>query len=114
MGAPAEMYAQGASTRRVMEITEQLCGHEFPASAICRINARLDEELEEEFAQRRLEEYPSLVLDARYGRVRQDGVVRTQSVLMAIGKNWEGRRCVLTVELARRESATSWKGFLEG
>lgn len=114
VGALAEMYVQGVSTRRVKEITEQLCGHEFSASAISRINARLDEELEK-FARRRLEEeYPYLVLDARYERVREDGVVRTQAVLVAIGINWEGRRCVLAVELAQRESATSWKEFLEG
>ncbi len=114
VGALAEMYVQGVSTRRVKEITEQLCGHEFSASAISRINGRLDEELEK-FARRPLEEeYPYLVLDARYERVREDGVVRTQAVLVAIGINWEGQRCVLAVELAQRESATSWKGFLEG
>ncbi len=33
---------------------------------------------------------------------------------MAIGIHWEGRRCVLAVELAQRESATSWKELLEG
>jgi putative transposase len=114
VGALAEMYVQGVSTRRVKEITEQLCGHEFSASAISRINGRLDEELEK-FARRPLEEeYPYLVLDARYERVREDGVVRTQAVLVAIGINWEGQRCVLAVELAQRESAASWKGFLEG
>lgn len=114
VGALAEMYVQGVSTRRVKEITEQLCGHEFSASGVSRINGRLDEELEK-FARRPLEEeYPYLVLDARYERVREDGVVRTQAVLVAIGINWEGQRCVLAVELAQRESAASWKGFLEG
>jgi len=41
-------------------------------------------------------------------------VVRGQAVLVAIGINWEGRRCVLAVELAQRERATSWKELLEG
>jgi len=40
-------------------------------------------------------------------------VIRSQAVLMAIGINWEGRRCVLAVELADRESGTSWREFLE-
>jgi putative transposase len=35
-------------------------------------------------------------------------------VQVAIGINWEGRRCVLGVELARRESQSSWKEFLLG
>jgi putative transposase len=33
-------------------------------------------------------------------------------VLVAIGIDWEGRRNVLGVDLASRESGTSWKGFL--
>ena len=60
------------------------------------------------------EEYPYLVLDARYEKIREDGVIRSQAVMVAIGINWDGRRCVLAVELASRESQSSWKTFLEG
>ena len=110
----SEMYVQGVSTRKVKAVTEQLCGHEFSASTISRINAKLDEELEK-FARRKLEEaYPYLILDARYEKVRLDGVIRSRAVLIAIGVNWEGRRCVLGVELANRETQTSWRVFLEG
>ena len=110
----SEMYVQGVSTRKVKAVTEQLCGHEFSASTISRINAKLDGELEK-FARRRLEEaYPYLILDARYEKVRLDGVIRSRAVLIAIGINWEGRRCVLGVELANRETQSSWKVFLEG
>ena len=112
VGALAEMYIQGVSTRKVKEITEQLCGHEFSAATVSRINQGLDEELAK-FASRRLdEEYPYLVLDARYEKVREDGVIRSQAVQVAIGINREGRRCVLGVELANRESVTSWRDFL--
>ena len=114
VGALAEMYVQGVSTRKVKAITEELCGHEFSASTISRINQSLDEELEK-FAGRQLEEeYPYLILDARYEKVREEGVIRSQAVLVAIGINWDGRRCVLAVELANRESQSSWKQFLEG
>src|SRR5215471_10827539 len=100
VAALAEMYVQGVSTRKVKEITEELCGHEFSASAISRVTAKLDEELER-FARRPLEEeYPYVVVDARYERIRQDGVISTQAVQIAIGINWEGRRCVLAVEMA--------------
>ena len=114
VGAMAEMYVQGVSTRKVKAITEELCGHEFSASTISRINKTLDEELEK-FAQRRLEEaYPYLILDARYEKVREDGAIRSRAVLVAIGINWEGRRSVLAVDLANRESHTSWRDFLLG
>ena len=110
--ALAEMYLQGVSTRKVKEVTEQLCGHEFSASTISRMTQTLDGDLEK-FARRKLdEEYPYVILDARYERVRENGVVAQRAVQVAIGINWEGRRCVLGVELANRESASSWKEFL--
>ena len=114
VSALAEMYVQGVSTRKVKKITEELCGHSFSASTISSINKKLDAELKA-FAKRILEEpYPYLVLDARYERVRENGVIRKRAVLIAIGINLQGRRCVLGVELANRESTTSWKQFLGG
>ena len=110
----AEMYVQGVSTRKVKVITEELCGHAFSASSISRINQSLDEELKK-FATRKLEEeYPYLILDARYEKVREDGVIRSHAVMVAIGINWDGRRSILAVELANRESTTGWRDFLLG
>jgi Transposase, Mutator family len=34
--------------------------------------------------------YPYLILDFRYEKVREEGAVRSQAVLVAIGINWEG------------------------
>lgn len=56
--------------------------------------------------------FPYLILDARYEKVRQNGVVSSQAVLIAIGIDWDGRRQILAVEMANRESRTSWKDFL--
>jgi putative transposase len=112
VAALAEMYVQGVSTRKVKTITEELCGHSFSASTISAINKGLDEALAR-FAHRPLDEpYPYLILDARYERVRDSGVIAHQAVLIAIGINWEGKRQVLAVEMANRESQSSWKDFL--
>jgi len=114
VSALTEMYVQGVSTRKVKAVTEELCGHDFSASTISRMNQSLDKELDK-FAKRRLEDaYPYLILDARYEKVREGGVIRSQAVMIAIGIDWEGRRCVLAVELANRESASSWKDFAVG
>ena len=114
VAALIEMYVQGVSTRKIKAVSEELCGHEFSASTISELNATLDEELER-FARQRLEgEYPYLILDARYEKVREAGVIRSRAVLVAIGIDWEGRRRILGVELAGRESATSWRDFLLG
>jgi putative transposase len=108
----AEMYVQGVSTRKVKAITEELCGHSFSASSISAINKRLDEGLAA-FAKRPLAEpFPYLILDARYERVREAGIVANQAVLIAIGIDWDGRRQILAVEMANRESRSSWKDFL--
>jgi putative transposase len=112
VSALAEMYVQGVSTRKVKTITEELCGHSFSAATISTINKSLDETLTK-FARRRLtEDYPYLILDARYEKVRDDGVIQSQAVLVALGINWEGHRQVLGVELANRESQSSWREFL--
>ena len=110
----AEMYVQGVSTRKVKAITEELCGHAFSASSISAINKRLDESLAA-FASRPLQEpFPYLILDARYEKVREGGVVMGQAVLIAVGIDWDGRRQILAVEMANRESRSSWRDFLVG
>ena len=112
VGAMMEMYVQGVSTRKVARVTEELCGVGFSAATVSTLTARLDGELRK-FAGRHLEEdYPYLILDARYEKVRIDGTVRSQAVLVALGVNWDGRREVLGVELAGRESTAIWRDFL--
>ena len=114
VAALTEMYIQGVSRRKVKTISEELCGHSFSASAISGFNKKRDEELGR-FARRELEcEYPYLILEARNEKVRENAVIRSRAVLVAIGIDWEGRRQVLGVEMANRESSTSWKEFLVG
>ena len=114
VGALTEMYVQGVSTRKVKAVTETLCGHSFSASAISSINKSLDETLRG-FAERRLTEaYPYLILDARYERVREAGVIVSQAVLIAVAVDCDGQRQIIGVELANRESHSSWREFLTG
>jgi len=108
----AQMYVQGVSTRKVAAITEELCGHEFSASSISTITQKLDEQLAQ-FSRRPLTAaFPYVVVDARYERVREGGVIVSRAILVALGIDWEGRRQVLAVEYANRESQGSWRSFL--
>jgi putative transposase len=101
VGTLAEMYVQGVSTRKVKAVTEALCGHRFSASSISGINKSLDEGLRA-FAKRRLSEpFPYLILDARYEKVREAGIIVSQAVLVAVAVDGDGQRQVLGVELAR-------------
>src|SRR5258708_30070804 len=106
------MYVQGVSTRKVKAITEELCGHSFSASSISAMNQGLDASLAQ-FAGRPLAEaFPYLILDARYERVREAGVITSQAVLIAIGIDWDGRRQVLAGQLPHPESPPSRRHFL--
>ena len=75
--AIAEMYVMGVSTRKVTEITEQLCGLEISATQVSRVAGMLDEELEE-FRSRELGEYPisCIWMPLREGSKRWQGAGR--------------------------------------
>lgn len=103
---------QGVSTRKVAAITEELCGHEFSASSISTITSRLDAQLEQLSRRRLSQAFPYVIVDARYERVREGGVIVSRAILIALGIDWEGRRQVLGVEYANRESQSSWRDFL--
>ncbi len=56
----------------------------------------------ESFTRRQLaEDYPYLIVDARYEKVRQDGVISSRAVLVAIGVDGQGRRRILGVEFGQ-------------
>jgi putative transposase len=114
VGTLAEMYVQGVSTRKVKAVTEALCGHSFSASSISAVNKSLDEALDKFSARRLSEPFPYLILDARYEKVREAGIIVSQAVQIAVAVDGEGRRQVLAVELANRESRSSWRDFLSG
>src|SRR5580704_6563720 len=106
VSALAEMYVQGVSTRKVKSVTEQLCGHSFSALSVSEMNKTLDAALTA-FATRRLDEpYPYLILDARYERAREGGIIASQAVLIAVAVDGVGDRQIRAVELDNRESAS--------
>ncbi len=83
---------QGVSTRKVKQVTEELVGHAFSASAISPTQQAAGC-VAEAFCERKLNEpFPYLILDARSARVQDDGIIASQPVLIAIGVDWEGRR----------------------
>lgn len=108
----AEMYVQGVSTRKVKEITEQLCGFEISASQVSRATAQLDQVLQE-WRERPLGEIVYLYLDAVYEKVRENGQIRDAAVLIATGINVLGVRQVLGVSVSLSEQEEHWKSFLK-
>jgi putative transposase len=100
-----EMYLKGVSTRKVKDVTEQLCGTSFSKSLLSSLAGRLDSELEA-WRNRWLEAqaYPYLFVDARYEKVRVNSRVVSQGVLVVSGVRDDGLREILAVEIADTES----------
>lgn len=111
--AIAEMYVQGVSTRKVVEVTRELCGLDVSSTQVSRCAALLDDELEK-WRNRPLGKVPYVILDARYERVRCEGAVVSRAVLIAIGVREDGKRSILGVDVSRSEAEVHWRDFLKG
>ena len=113
--ACAEMYFQGVSTRKVQDVLDQMCGMEVSAATVSRVAAELDEKLAA-FRTRRLNSMPYryLIIDARYEKVRVEGHVVSQAVMVTAGVTWEGRRRILDWRVGDSESEASWGEVFRG
>jgi transposase-like protein len=107
--ACGEMYFQGVSTRNVQSVLQEMCGLEISSATVSRVAAELDEKLSA-FRMRRLDhtQWEYLMLDARYEKVRVDGKVISQAVLVTVGFSIQGRREVLDWRVADSESEANW------
>lgn len=114
IAALAECYVQGVSTRKVRRICEELFREGLSAETVSRYARELDEELEP-WRVRSLEgEFPYLILDARYEKVRREGRIVDAAVLVAIGVDAQGYRQVLGIEVVYGETELTWSEFLAG
>ena len=111
MMAIAEMYFQGVSTRDAAKVMKEFGLDSLSSTQVSRAAALLDDELNA-WRRRQLEPVTYLFLDARYEKVRDNGVVRDAAILSAIGIGPDGRRRVLGVSCALSEAEVHWRDFL--
>ena len=108
-----QMVIEGVSTRRVKEITTELCGREFSRQTVSNLTERLGEQVEA-WAERPLEqEYPFLLADAMQIDVRRQGAVRSTTAMIVVGISEEGYREILGFKIALRETGESWEELFE-
>jgi len=112
--ALAEMYVQGVSTRRVIEVLQRLVGPDLSLShtQVSRAAAMLDEGLKK-WRERALGNVPYLYLDARYEKVRHEGRIVDCAVLIAAGVDPSGKRRIIGCTVATSEAEINWRRFLE-
>jgi putative transposase len=105
-----EMYVEGVSTRKVKEVTEELCGTSFSKSLVSSLAGRLDSELEA-WRNRWLEAdaYPYVFVDARYEKARAGGRIISEGVLVVSAVRDDGLREIVAVEVADTESEATYQ-----
>lgn len=112
MLAVAEMYVKGVSTRDAEKVMAEFGLESLSSSQVSRCSALLDQELEA-WRTRELGTFCYLMLDARYEKLRESGVVRDAAVLSAIGIDKEGKRRILGVSVKLSEAEVHWRDFLD-
>ncbi len=106
-----EMVVHGVSTRKVTQITEELCGTAFSKSTVSRLTVALDERVNR-FLSRRLDEpYPFVIVDALFTKSRNDDRVVSKAGLIVCGVRHDGYRDVLGVAIGDVESFATWTGL---
>lgn len=106
-----EMVVNGVSTRKVSQITEELCGTEFSKSTVSELCKNLDPIVTAWNNRPLNNEYPFLIVDALYIKVREEGRVRSRGLMIATGINIEGYRELLGMMIGDTESEASWGEF---
>ena len=112
MLAVAEMYIKGVSTRQAEDVMREFGIESLSSTQVSRATKLLDDELEA-WRTRPLGQMKYLILDARYEKARQDGVVRDVALLSAVGIGTDERRHVLGLSVKLSEAEIHWRDFLE-
>lgn len=109
----AEMVVNGVSTRKIGRIMETLCGTGFSKSSVSEYCKELDRNVNA-FRRRELtKDYPFIMVDATYFKVRIEKRVLAKAFMVAVGTTIDGKREILGFEAYDAETKDSWKTFFE-
>ncbi len=109
-----EAYVQGISTRRVDDLVQALGMQGISKSQVSRMCVELDKEVESFRCRKLAGPYPYLWLDGTFVKVRENGRVMSQAIVIAIGVTASGEREVLGLDVGPSESGAFWLAFLRG
>jgi transposase-like protein len=106
------LYAQGMSTREIVQAFDEWYGAEISPTLISRVtNAVIDKVIE--WQSRPLDSiYPIVYLDCLVVKIRQDKRVINKSIFLALGINKEGEKELLGMWIAENEGAKFWLNVL--
>ena len=108
------MHISGVSARNLSKIVEELCEKSVSKSLVSSLTERLDPMVNA--WQNRLllgMNYPYLMTDVLYLKVREDHGVLSKSCHIAIGITEDGEREVIRFMIQNEESNNTWSTFFE-
>jgi transposase-like protein len=102
------LYARGMSVREIREHLEELYQVEVAPDLISTVTSEVLEEITA-WQQRPLDScYPVVFFDALRVKIRDEGVVRTKAVYLALGITRSGTKDVLGLWIEQTEGAKFW------
>jgi len=105
-----EMVVNGVSTRKVSNITEELCGASFSKSTVSQLCTGLDARVKA-FNERRFDgdSYPFIMVDAMFIKCREGDRVVSRAALSISGIRSDGYREILGLRIGDTESYATWE-----
>ena len=102
------MYAGGMTVREIRRFLEEQYGVEVSPDLISAVTDSVQSEVEE-WRTRPLERsYALVIFDALYVKIRDEGVVKSKAVYLALGTRMDGRKEVLGLWIGASEGAKFW------
>ncbi len=108
----AECYLEGVYSREISRRFKPFGIETMSSAQVSNTNKKLDEGFEP-WRNRDLGDFPYLILDARYEKLRVTGIVRDVAVLSAVGIDREGNRRILGVSVELKDAELHWREFLD-
>lgn len=106
------LYAQGLSTREIVNTLEELYGTEVSPTLVSRVTDAILEDIVE-WQSRPLDDiYPIVYLDCIVVKVRVDKRVINKAIYLALGVNMDGHKELLGLWLSENEGAKFWLNVL--
>jgi putative transposase len=107
------MFLAGVSTRRVGEVLEPMLGKSISAQTVSRITKSIDREVAVFLSRPLGDSYCYLFLDGIALKMKTVTGVVKKLVLTAYGITEEGKKEIISFQLATAESEAQWEGFLD-
>lgn len=107
-----QMVIDGVSTRKVENITKELCGISYSKSTVSNICKDLTDVVDT-WKNRDLSanSYPFMSIDGIHVKVRENNQVTSKAVFIALGTNDKGNRDILGMMVGDSESESTWSEF---